>query len=353
MIDNNTTNGKAVARWILIGIGMLVVQVLLGGITRLTGSGLSMTEWRPIMGAIPPTNEQEWTYCFIQYQKIAQYKYINTHFTISDFKLIFFWEWFHRLWARLIAIVFIIPFISFLLRGYIKKWMVSPLLILFTLGGLQGFIGWVMVKSGLNDQNVYVNHIKLAIHFVSAMILIGYALVFVLKMLISKTNRLSNDSYKKGAIFLTAITTIQLFYGAFISGLKAAAAAPTWPLINGMIIPDTIFKKGISDGLFFNPVGVQFIHRTLAYIIATGILLWWLKARKLVTRSLLEKRIIDLPFALVIIQIILGISSVLLSPRIIIGSFGIFEWFALFHQLNGMLLILSLVATIYIMGKKK
>ena len=133
MIDNSTTSNKAVARWIFIGIGMLVIQVLLGGITRLTGSGLSMTEWKPIMGAIPPTNEQEWTYCFMQYQKIAQYKFMNAHFTLSDFKLIFFWEWFHRLWARLIAIVFIIPFISFLLRGYIKKWMVSPLLILFSL----------------------------------------------------------------------------------------------------------------------------------------------------------------------------------------------------------------------------
>ena len=353
MIDNNSTSSIPVGRWILLGIGMLVIQVLLGGITRLTGSGLSMTEWKPIMGAIPPTNEQEWTYCFMQYQKIAQYKYINTHFTLSDFKFIFFWEWFHRLWARLIAIVFIIPFISFLIRGYIKKWMVSPLLILFILGGLQGFIGWVMVKSGLNDENVYVNHIKLAIHFVSAMVLIGYALHFALKMFIPKSDRLSNDSLRKWAVFLTAITTVQLFYGAFLAGLKAAAAAPTWPLINGMLVPDAIFNKGIINGLFFNPIGIHFIHRTLAYLVAAGIIIWWMKVRKLVVRTLAVKRIINLPFMLVIIQILLGICSVMLSPRIIIGSFGIFEWFALIHQLNGMLLILSLVSTWYIMGKKK
>jgi len=353
MIDNNTDSSKAVGRWILLGIGMLVIQVLLGGITRLTGSGLSMTEWKPIMGAIPPTNEQEWNYYFMQYQKIAQYKYINSHFTLSDFKFIFFWEWFHRLWARLIAIVFVIPFISFLLRGYIRKWMVSPLIILFALGGLQGIIGWVMVKSGLNDENIYVNHIKLAIHFVSAMVLIGYALLFALKMFIPRTDKLSNESFRKWAVILSVATTLQLFYGAFLAGMKAAAAAPTWPLINGMIVPDAIFHKGIINGLFFNPLGIHFIHRTLAYIIAAGIIIWWVKARKLVTRSLAVKRIIDLPFTLVIIQVLLGICSIMLSPRIVIGSFGVFEWFALLHQLNGMLLILSLTATCYIMGTRK
>ncbi|WP_305833183.1 COX15/CtaA family protein, partial [Klebsiella pneumoniae] len=151
---------------------------LLGGITRLTGSGLSITEWKPIMGALPPLNKTEWQQAFEQYQKIAQFKYINSHFTLGDFKFIFFWEWFHRLWARLISVVFLIPFIYFLIKKYFQQWMIKPLIILFVMGGLQGAIGWIMVKSGLNDENVYVNHIRLAIHFVAAMVLICYALVF-------------------------------------------------------------------------------------------------------------------------------------------------------------------------------
>ena len=355
MQDKSIASSKAVGRWILLGILMLIVQVLLGGITRLTGSGLSITEWKPIMGAIPPTSEQEWTYTFMQYQKIAQYKYINAHFTLSDFKFIFFWEWFHRLWARMIAIVFIIPFISFLFRGYIKKWMVSPLLILFVLGGLQGLIGWIMVKSGLNDENLYVNHIKLAIHFVSAMILIGYALLFALRMFIPESDRLSKISSRKWAALLIFITTVQLLYGAFMSGLKAAAAASTWPDINGMMFPDSIFNHGIKNGLFFNPIGVHYIHRTLAYIVAIGILIWWFQARKAIkaTTSKAIKRLTQLPLILVVIQILLGISCLMLSPKIIIGQFGVFEWFALLHQLNGMMLFLSLVTVWYINGEKR
>ncbi len=353
MKDNINTANKAVGRWILIGIGMLLIQVLLGGVTRLTGSGLSITEWKPIMGAIPPTNEQDWTYSFMEYQKIAQFKYINTHFTLSDFKFIFFWEWFHRLWARMIAIVFIIPFVSFLIRGYIKKWMVSPLITLFVLGGLQGLIGWIMVKSGLNDENIYVNHIKLAIHFVSAMILIAYALHFALKMFIPDNSKLANPPIRKWTMIITEVTIFQLIFGGFMSGLKAAAAAPTWPDINGMIFPDVIFKHGFIDGLFFNPIGVHFIHRLLAYIIAIAVIFWWVKAKKQVKQPGIIKRIINTPLILVITQILLGICSVMLSTHIEAGHFGVFEWFALLHQLNGMMLFLSLIAAWYIMGNKK
>ncbi len=353
MKDKIDVSSKAVGRWVLIGIGMLVIQVLLGGVTRLTGSGLSITEWKPIMGAIPPTSEQDWMYTFMQYQKIAQFKYINSHFTLSEFKFIFFWEWFHRLWARLIAIVFIIPFIAFLVRGYIKKWMVVPLLTLFVLGGLQGAIGWIMVKSGLNEENIYVNHIKLSIHFVSAMILIAFALLFALKTFIPSSKKLANVSLKKGAFLLSTITLLQLLYGGFMSGLKAAAAAPTWPDINGAMFPDVIFKKGIVDGLFLNPIGVHFVHRTLAYIIAVAVIVWWVNARKLLSSFKVVNRILLLPLVLMLLQVVLGIGSVLLSTKIVAGSFGIFEWFALLHQLNGMLLFLSLIAAWYIMGNKK
>lgn len=146
---------------------MIMIQVVLGGITRLTGSGLSITEWAPIMGSIPPLNDAQWEAAFENYQQIAQYKYVNNHFTLSDFKFIFYWEWFHRVWARSLGVVFAIPFIYFLIKKYFLKEMILPLIILFILGGLQGFIGWFMVSSGLNESSLlYVSHIRLAIHFI-------------------------------------------------------------------------------------------------------------------------------------------------------------------------------------------
>src|SRR3954451_12721544 len=189
-----------VANWIFLGVGMLIVQVLLGGITRLTGSGLSITEWKPIMGAMPPVNENEWQQAFSKYQQIAQYKYLNTHFTLSNFKFIFFWEWFHRLWARLIGVVFLIPFVWFLWKKYFKSWMIVPLVILFLLGALQGAVGWIMVSSGLNENDVYVSHIRLAVHFMAAMVLISYALIFGLKLLTNPRERIAGGGLLTGAL---------------------------------------------------------------------------------------------------------------------------------------------------------
>ena len=163
--SENSKKKKAVAIWLLIGVIMIIIQIALGGITRLTGSGLSMTEWKPIMGFIPPINHEQWVEAFKGYQEIAQYKYVNNHFTIQYFKFIFFWEWFHRFWARFLAVVFIIPFIYIIKRKYFLKEMIKPLIILFVLGALQGFIGWFMVQSGLNSSGLlHVIHIRLSIH---------------------------------------------------------------------------------------------------------------------------------------------------------------------------------------------
>lgn len=345
-------SSKIVANWVFLGVAMLVIQVLLGGITRLTGSGLSITEWKPIMGAIPPLSETEWQQAFSKYQQIAQYKYLNHHFTVSDFKFIFFWEWFHRLWARTIGVVFLVPFIYFMVKRYIRRWMVMPLVILFILGGLQGLIGWIMVKSGLNDENLYVNHIRLAIHFVSAMVLIAYALVFGLMLSVPQENRVADASLKKNTIAITALLIIQLFYGAFMAGMKGAGVAPTWPDINGVMVPVQFFSGNIINDLFFNIINIHFIHRTLAYIIFVLIILWWLKARKYNYSPSFNKAK-NLPLIFVFVQVILGILSILNSPKIILGHFGVFEWFAQLHQLTGMLLLLSLISVIYLLRFKK
>ncbi|HEY6977994.1 MAG TPA: COX15/CtaA family protein [Chitinophagaceae bacterium] len=347
MINVERSN-RIIANWLFIGVGMLIIQVLLGGITRLTGSGLSITEWDPIMGTVPPLNEQQWHKAFKGYQQIAQYKYLNNNFTLSDFKFIFFWEWFHRLWARLMGLVFIVPFIYFLINGYFKKWMITPLLMLFVLGGIQGVIGWIMVKSGLNDENLYVSHYRLAIHFIAAMLLIAYTLIFGLSLVVPVKDRVQNTSLRRFAFAITALVVIQLIYGAFIAGLKAANAAPTWPDINGSIIPGNLFVNGFTKSMLHNAITIQFVHRTIAYILVILILAWWFKARK-------EKFSVSFneakkwPPILVLVQVVLGIFTVVSSTSIVLGKFGVFEWLAMLHQLTGMLLLLSVISVIYIL----
>lgn len=340
-----------VAKWIFVGVGMLIVQVLLGGITRLTGSGLSITEWKPIMGALPPLSEKVWEDTFIKYQQIAQFKYINQHFSLSDFKFIFFWEWFHRLWARLIGVVFLIPFIFFLVKKYFKEWMVAPLVILFLLGAMQGALGWIMVKSGLNDSDVYVNHIRLAVHFMAAMLLISYALIFGLKLTISPSQIIADKSLYKGAIVLIILVSFQLVFGAFMAGLKAAAAAPTWPTINGYIIPPT-GKNGFWNNVLYDKLIIHFIHRTMAYTIGIAVFYWWWKSKQQISSTLFNKAK-NFTLVVVIAQILLGILTVITSPKATAGKFGLFEWMAQLHQLTGMLLLLSLITVAFLSSKRK
>ncbi|MEP7319930.1 MAG: COX15/CtaA family protein, partial [Panacibacter sp.] len=285
---------------------------------------------------------------FSEYQKIAQYKYINHDFTLSDFKFIFFWEWFHRLWARFMGLVFLFPFIYFLIKGYFKKWMITPLVMLFVLGGMQGLIGWLMVKSGLNEENIYVDHFRLAIHFMAAMLLIGYTLVFALSLLIPAEQKVYNRPLRKFAFFIIALVLVQLVYGCFMAGLKAANTAPTWPTINGSIIPGNLFKDGFIGSILHNPITIHFIHRTLAYIIFMLVIVWWWQARKEM-RSAVFNKAKNWPLILVASQVVLGIATVLSSITIVAGSFGVFEWLAELHQLTGMLLLLSVLSVIYIL----
>ncbi len=334
---------KAVAIWLFMGVGMLVVQVVLGGLTRLTGSGLSITEWDPIMGFLPPMNAAEWQKAFEGYQQIAQYKFINNHYTLSDFKFIFFWEWFHRLWARLMGVVFLIPFIYFLIKGYFKKSMIFPLIMLFVLGGLQGLVGWIMVQSGLNEENVYVSHIRLAVHFMAAMVLIVYTLIFALSLVSKKKDFLERKGMLNFSILIIILLSIQLIYGCFMAGLKAAAFAPTWPDINGKIVPDNLFAKSFITNAFYNPLAIHFVHRTLAYVLFIVTVLWWIKARKL-DESPIFNRLKNWPLILVFLQVILGIITVLNGDEMGVSTFGLFESFAQLHQLTGMLLFLVFIA---------
>ena len=335
-------SSDSVAIWLLIGVLMLMIQVLLGGITRLTGSGLSITEWKPIMGALPPMNDSDWTNAFEKYKQIAQFKKLNSSFDLSDFKSIFFWEWFHRLWARLIAIAFILPFIFFIAKKKFKKEMINPMIILFLLGVLQGLVGWIMVLSGLeNSELLYVSHYKLAIHFILAMILICYALWFALSLIVPKEKIIADNGIRKFNTWLVALLIIQLIYGAFMAGLKAGPFAPTWPDINGSFFPAIEFSTG-SFLVFDNPLIVHFIHRNLAYVITLLIIYSWWKYRLAYPTSLFNKSTWLLP-SLVFVQLILGILTVLNSP-----STKKLIWLGTAHQFVAMLMLLSLVWIIYI-----
>lgn len=324
---------------------MIIIQVLLGGVTRLTGSGLSITEWKPIMGALPPMSDKEWNEAFDGYKQIAQYKYLNSHFNIDDFKFIFFWEWFHRLWARLLGVVFAIGFVFFLIRGYFKKDMIVPLVVLFILGAAQGLVGWIMVASGLNDTNLYVNHIKLALHFIAALILLCYTFWFALKLLIPEKQVVYNSSFRNITIAVIAVLTIQLVYGAFMAGMKAAMSAATWPDINGMYLPGTL----ASESWINHPINIHFIHRGLAYLLFALIMFWFAAAKKAaVSGSTYLNKARWWPFTLIWIQVILGIVTVISAPKQVFGKFGTFEILAEMHQLVAMFLLMSLVVPLYL-----
>ena len=336
---------NAVAIWLLVGVGMIIIQVLLGGITRLTGSGLSITEWKPILGAVPPMNEADWLKAFKQYKQIGQYKHLNFEFTLSDFKFIYFWEWFHREWARLIGVVFFIPFVWFIIKKKIEKWMINPMIILFLLGMLQALLGWIMVASGLNNENLYVNHLRLAIHFIAALGLLCYTVWFALMLLVPNVERVVATQLKKQTNLLLGLLVVQLIFGAFMAGLKAANFATTWPLINGEFIPSSLSNDTWMN-FTHDPLALHFIHRNLAYLLALLIFLWYRKAKKLEGGKYFSSWR-SIPLLLVVVQIVLGVFTVLYA-----NNSTALLWFGVAHQFTGMMLLLSFVGVGYLIKKK-
>jgi len=346
-------SSKLVATWLLIGVGMTVIQIALGGITRLTGSGLSITEWDVITGLLPPLNEQQWLSEFNKYLHTPQYHLLNFEFTLRDFKFIFFWEWFHRLWARTIGLVFIVGFVWLLVKKHFKKEMINPLIILFLLGALQGAIGWIMVASGLTGDAIYVKPTKLALHFIFALGLLCYCFWFALQLLVKKEQVMRNSSLQKWNIAILCLLVIQLLYGALMAGHKAATVAPTWPTINGDWVPDRLMaEQPRSLNFIDNKILIHFIHRGLAYVLFVLILIWSIKLFR-IKGSLLFEKTKWLPLGIVILQVVLGIITVLTSVNIIPGHWGVFEWMAQLHQLTGMLLLLSLVWMLFMIRKNR
>jgi heme a synthase len=273
---------RQIATWLLIGVVMIVIQVLIGGITRLTESGLSITEWKPITGTLPPMNDAAWQAEFDKYKVTDQFKYVHQHFSLSEFKFIFFWEWFHRTWARLMGLVFLVGFIYFATTKKFSKGMIRPMIILFILGGLQGYIGWIMVKSGLVPEKYFVGHVELTTHFIAALGLLCYTLWFALSLMVHEKQIVHNTKLKNFLLLILAVLFFQLIYGGFMAGLRAAATAPTWPDINGALIPESTFELSpFTKNLVANPITIHFIHRGLAYVLVVLSGIWWYRSRSL------------------------------------------------------------------------
>ena len=349
MRSSSLSSSRPVAIWVYTGVIMLIIQVILGGITRLTGSGLSITHWDVVTGALPPLNETQWQHAFDGYKQTPQFHILNSDFTLADYKFIFFWEWLHRFWARLVGVVFLVGFIWLLWRRLLQQWMIRPLVILFLLGALQGAIGWIMVASGLTGDALYVKPTRLALHFVFALVLISYAFWFALHLMFPVTRIRNAMGLRRFSKVLTGLIFLQVIYGALMAGHKAAAVAPTWPTINGNWIPATLFKSSPWYlNLVENTIMIHFIHRGLAYLIFLGILLWTFR---LFTSGLLryERTKLIAPLGLVCLQILLGILAVLVSPGITANHWVFFDWIALLHQLTGMLLLLSLIYAVYVL----
>ncbi len=333
---------------------MIVVQVLLGGITRLTGSGLSITEWNVVTGTFPPLHEADWLVEFDKYRATPQYLLLNSDFTLGEFKFIYFWEWFHRFWARLIGVVFLIPFLIFLVQRRFTSEMVRPLIILFLLGAMQGAVGWIMVASGLTGDAIYVKPTRLALHFLFALGLFVYTFWFAMKLTVDRKHIVSDRMMSYLTKEIIVVLVVQLAFGALMAGHKAATAAPTWPDINGAIVPEAMWRSewGLLNFLE-NKILIHFVHRVLAYLILIEVVILSINLYIIRRRSAMLKRFWWLPLLFVTLQVVLGIASVLLSVQIVPRVWGSFEWAAQLHQLVALFLLMSLVAVGYLVRSRE
>ncbi|TDK37010.1 heme A synthase [Rhizobium deserti] len=303
---------KTVRIWLGFVVFTLFCLVLVGGATRLTGSGLSITEWKPIHGIIPPLSAAEWEEEFSLYQRIPQYQQINSGMTVDEFKSIFWWEWAHRFLARSIGIVFALPLLFFWLTGRIEKKLRWPLVGVLALGGFQGFVGWWMVSSGLTKL-VSVSQYRLATHLTIACLIFA-ACIWIMRGLSPHSKDApptAKSSWAAGAIAFLVL--FQIYLGALVAGLDAGLSYNTWPLMDGVLVPGDLFvQQPWWINLFENPKTVQFVHRCGAYLLWAATLLHMLVSLRLGSGSTHARRSVLL-FCLVTLQAAIGISTLVMQ----------------------------------------
>lgn len=335
---------KEIIVWLLSGCFLICAMVVIGGITRLTGSGLSITEWKLIRGTIPPLDEQQWQEEFDNYKQIPQYTKLNYHYTLDDFKKIFFWEYLHRLIGRLIGFVFVFPFLFFAIKDQFKGALLKKVLFLFFLGGLQGFLGWFMVKSGLSERTS-VSHVRLAIHLMAAFITFGFTFYVALDLIYPKKD--NYDLHLKKLYRFTWVVMLvlcfQIIYGAFVAGMKAGKLYNTFPKMGdewvASAVPYSLSELG-STALFNDASVVQFIHRYSAYLVVLLFIALYVYAYNLHHARLQKllspekiKSVNLLPYA-VLFQFILGAFTLIYAVPV---------WLGVLHQLGAFVLFALIV----------
>ena len=334
---NMKKDNKKVIYWLLTGCLLIFIMVIVGGITRLTDSGLSISNYKLISGTIPPISEKEWQKAFDLYKQYPEYQKLNSHYNLEDFKSIYFWEWFHRVIGRVIGLVFIFPFIYFLVTRQLTKKTILKCLVLLGLGGFQGFLGWYMVKSGLVDMPD-VSHFRLAAHLTTAFLTFA-ATLWVALDLIFPTRKPAIKPIRNLIIVSYGVLIFQIVYGAFVAGLKAGLLHNHWPMMNdGQFIHFSAFiQQPFYKNLIENPSGIQFIHRTTAYLVVFCIFLIWKKSRTL-TLTMHQKMAINWLVILVIVQFILGVFTIILKVPL---------WLGIAHQVGAFLLLSAMTFTLH------
>jgi len=329
-----------VLMWLATGCILIACMVAIGGITRLTDSGLSITEWKPIMGALPPLDAGEWDEAFAKYKQIPEYALTNPDMDLVGFKRIFFWEYVHRNWGRMMGLVFFIPFVLFWRMGYLHGWLRNRSISILIGGGLVGALGWFMVASGLQER-VDVSHYRLAIHLCAAFSVYALVLWTVFDLRNGRGSMRGDGSAPaKWSRWLLILLALQIIWGAFTAGLDAGHIYNTWPLMNGTFMPKNVRAFGdLVTDLSNHRDGVQFIHRNFAYVVAASFVAFAIAFRK-------DPRMRNLWYWLIVavlLQFLLGVATLLMNVPITLG---------VLHQLGALALLSVVLKVLHLTGRR-
>ncbi|MCB4809175.1 COX15/CtaA family protein [Tamlana sp. 62-3] len=331
-------DNKKVIYWLFTGCVLIFIMVIVGGITRLTHSGLSISNYKLISGTIPPMNDTEWQEAFELYQQYPEYQKLNNHFNLQDFKDIYFWEWLHRVIGRFIGLVFFIPFIYFLITKQLSKPTIKKAIILMCMGAFQGFLGWYMVKSGLVD-NPDVSHFRLAAHLTTAFLTFAYTFWVALDLIYPNKKDI-NIPFRNLVRLTYIIIVLQIIYGAFVAGLDAGFIHNHWPLMSeGKFMHETVYieQSPLIKNFIEGKSGVQFVHRCLAYIVVAFVVIVYVKSRKLIL-TLPQNRAINSILIIVFFQFVLGVLTIMLQVPV---------WLGVAHQVGAFFLLTAITFTLH------
>ncbi|WP_057882225.1 COX15/CtaA family protein [Tsuneonella troitsensis] len=332
---------RAMATWLLAVAALVTLMVVVGGITRLTESGLSITEWKPVTGTIPPLNEAQWQAEFAKYQEIGEYRHVTgpAGMTLDDYKFIYFWEWFHRLLGRVIGLAFAIPLAWFWIKQAIPAGYKGRLVALLALGGMQGAFGWFMVRSGVNETSTDVSHFWLSIHLLTALFTLAGLIWTALDLRALDRDPAARPARMTGVATVTsAVLFVQLLLGAWVAGLDAGLASDTWPLMQGRVVPEYDASRGFVWAALHDPFLIHFLHRWWAWVAVAFLVVLARRVRAVDRRASIA---IHSAFG---VQILLGIATVLT---------GVDLWLAVLHQFVGALLVAATAWGAHAIGRDR